>query len=201
MPRVGQEAARRAALVDATIAEIGRAGSLDVTVGQIARRAGMSSALAHYYFQSKDAIFLAAMRHILKEFAAQVRRRMGQAKTPAQRLSAIIDASLGREQFADEVVAAWLVFYVQAQHSPDAARLLRVYARRLHSNLVHELRACLPLERAHAVAQGVAAMIDGFYIRHALQDGAPERSQARALVKDYLALCLGPCGAALEGRH
>jgi len=191
LPKVGQESARRAALVDATIAEIGQAGSLDVTVGQIARRAGMSSALAHYYFHSKDAIFLAAMRHILGEFGVQVRRRLRHASGPASRLAAIVDASLGREQFDDDVVAAWLVFYVQAQHSADASRLLRIYARRLHSNLMHELRAFMPEERAEAVAQAAAAMIDGFYIRHALQDGYPDRRVARDAVKEYLDLNIG----------
>ena len=65
MPKLGMEPIRKAALVQATIAEIGRAGSLDVTVAQIARRAGMSSALAHHYFGSKEQIFLAAMRHVL----------------------------------------------------------------------------------------------------------------------------------------
>ena len=40
MPKVGMEPIRKAALVKATIAEIGRAGSLDVTVSQIAKRAG-----------------------------------------------------------------------------------------------------------------------------------------------------------------
>ena len=48
MPKLGMEPIRREALVKATIAEIGAAGSLDVTVSQIARRAGMSSALAHH---------------------------------------------------------------------------------------------------------------------------------------------------------
>lgn len=201
MPKVGQEPARRAALVSATICEIGLAGSLDVTVGQIARRAGMSTALAHYYFQSKDAIFLAAMRHILKELATSVSARMSGARNPADRLIAIVDVSLGREQFADEVVAAWLVFYVQAQRSPEAARLLRVYANRLHSNLVSHLCAFVPRARAHQIARGTASMIDGLYIRHALQGAATDRAAARALVHEYLELCLAPHGASLKARH
>ena len=42
MPKLGMEPIRKAALVKATITEIGRVGSLDVTVSQIAKRAGMS---------------------------------------------------------------------------------------------------------------------------------------------------------------
>ena len=201
LPKVGQEPARRAALVSATISEIGQAGSLDVTVGQIARRAGMSTALAHYYFDTKDAIFLAAMRHILTEFGLLVRAAMSRAKTPAEKRTAIIDASLSREQFADEIVAAWLVFYVQAQHSPEAARLLRVYARRLNSNMVHNLTALVPRDRAQDIAEGTASMIDGIYIRHALQGSAPSRPKARALVRDYLRLTLAEDGIKLEKPH
>ena len=47
MPKLGMEPIRRAALVKATIDEIGAVGNLDVTVSNIAKRAGMSSALAN----------------------------------------------------------------------------------------------------------------------------------------------------------
>ncbi len=188
MPKVGMEPIRRKALIDATIGEVGRVGSLDVTVGQIAKRAGMSSGLAHHYFGGKEQIFLAAMRHILGQFGAQVRREMAGTTTPYARLQAIVAASFHKDNFAPEVVAAWLTFYVQAQTSPEARRLLRVYARRLHSNLVFNLR---PLtERPEHVAQGMASIIDGFYLRHALQDSLPDRAETKALVMEYLELQL-----------
>ena len=172
-----------------------------MTVGQIAKRAGMSTALAHYYFETKDAIFLAAMRHILTEFGQLVRAGIAKSDRPIVRLNAIIDASLSREQFAEEIVAAWLVFYVQAQRSAEASRLLRVYARRLHSNLVHDLKALVPGQRAHDIAEGMASMIDGIYIRHALQGVAPSRLEARELVRDYLRLTLAENGVSLQVAH
>ncbi|MEO5808230.1 transcriptional regulator BetI [Devosia sp.] len=191
MPKIGAEAVRRKAMVEAAIIEIGEAGSLDVTVSQIARRAGMSPALAHHYFGSKDQIFLAAMRHILKLYGQSVRRRMAEVCTPLGRIHAIIDASFAPDQFDREVVAAWLTFYVRALQSAEASRLLQIYARRLHSNLMFNLRALFDAETAQSVAQGLAALIDGFYIRHALQDFAPAQSEVRRLVIDYLDLCLG----------
>jgi TetR/AcrR family transcriptional repressor of bet genes len=77
------ETARRNDLVEATIHEIGAAGSLDVTVGQIARRAGVSPALAFHYFGGKDRLFLAAMRAILSVYGAEVRGALMTATTPA----------------------------------------------------------------------------------------------------------------------
>lgn len=184
------EPIRRKALIDATIAEVGAAGSLDVTVGQIARRAGMSSALAHHYFGGKDQILLAAMRHILSIFGAHVLRELAKAETPADRLRAIIAASFHPQNFDAEVVTAWLAFYLQSQTSEEARRLLRVYGRRLHSNLCYNLRPLVPADRADAIAHGIAAMIDGFYIRNALQDRAPSRDETINLVEDYLDLQL-----------
>ncbi len=188
MPKIGMEPIRRKALINATIGEVGRVGSLDVTVGQIAKRAGMSSGLAHHYFGGKDQIFLAAMREILTRFGVQVRSELKRAQTPMQRLNGIVAASFHAENFAPEVVAAWLTFYVQAQNSSEAHRLLRVYARRLHSNLVFNLR---PLtDRADHIAQGMASIIDGFYLRHALQDAVPDRAAMQTLVMEYLELQL-----------
>ena len=135
MPKVGMEPIRRAALVKATIAEIGEAGTLDVTVSQIAKRAGMSSALAHHYFGGKEQIFLAAMRHTLAVYAAETRGALMMAEGPRARLEAVVRAAFSAQSFRREVIAAWLNFYVLAQASPDAARLLKVYHARLGSNL------------------------------------------------------------------
>ncbi|MCL4153443.1 UNVERIFIED_CONTAM: hypothetical protein GTU68_023577, partial [Idotea baltica] len=103
MPKIGMEPIRREALVKATIAEIGSAGSLDVTVSQIARRAGMSSALAHHYFGGKDQIFLAAMRRILTDFGAEVRSELGRAR-PDARAEAVIRACFAPSCFTPQTI-------------------------------------------------------------------------------------------------
>ncbi|WP_144421144.1 choline-binding transcriptional repressor BetI [Ahrensia marina] len=185
MPKVGMEPMRRSALVEATIYEIGNAGSLDVTVSQIAKKAGVSSALAHHYFGSKEQIFLAAMRHILTVFGAEVRGAILMAKTPRERLQAIIKASFSEQNFRPEIVSAWLSFYVQAQNSQSAQRLLRVYQKRLISNLIYDLR---PLAGSASVelAHSIAALIDGLYIRQALRDEKADGSFCVRLVTKHV---------------
>lgn len=190
MPKLGMEPIRRAALVSATISEIGRTGSLDVTVSQIARRAGMSSALAHHYFGSKEQIFLAAMRHILTLYGAEVRGALVAADGPEERLRAVVRASFGSGSFRREVASAWLNFYVLAQTSPEARRLLAIYQRRLRSNLVHDLRPLVGA-RADEVAQTVAALIDGVYVREVLKGGAPDGAAAARLVLGCLSRQIG----------
>ncbi len=190
MPKLGMEPIRKEALVKATITEIGRTGSLDVTVSQIAKRAGMSSALAHHYFGSKEDIFLAAMRHILTLYGAEVRGALATTTTPQARLNAILAASFSASNFRREAVSAWLNFWVLAQSVPEAKRLLAVYQRRLRSNLLACLRP-LAGDRAEQVADGLGALIDGLYLREVLKSGAPDGAAAVRTARDYLAAELG----------
>lgn len=194
MPKIGMEPLRRRALIDATVAAIGEHGSLDVTMSQIAGRAGVSSALAHHYFGAKDDLLRATMRSLLADLGREVRAALARAETPRERLSAIIAVNFSEPQFGEEVVAAWLAFYVEAQRSPEMRRLLAIYARRLHSNLTDALLRLLPRRQALHVAEGIAALIDGLYIRRALKNGAPDPASAVALVEDYVSLNLARAG-------
>lgn len=180
MPKIGMEPIRRAALVQATIEEIGAAGSLDVTVSQIARRAGMSSALAHHYFGGKEQIFLAAMRRILTTFSDEVRHELIAVTDPADRAAAIVRGSFKASCFEPHTVSAWMTFYGLAQTNPQAKRLWRIYQARLRSNLVHALKPMTPAPQE--VAATMAALIDGLYIRAALLDpDAPDSASSHAL--------------------
>ena len=188
MPKIGMEPIRRDALVKSAIAEIGEAGSLDVTVGRIARRAGVSSALAHHYFGGKEDLLIAAMRHILGQYGAAVRAELAPCESPRARLAALIRASFEPQHFAPSVIAAWLNFYVYAQSNPGARRLLTIYQTRLRSNLVFALRPLIGA-RAEDAAETVAAMVDGLYIRHALggaADGAGAMARVTAVVEMIL---------------
>lgn len=191
MPKIGMEPLRRRALIDATISAIGERGSLDVTMSEIAGRAGVSSALAHHYFGAKDELLLATMRHILAELTIDMRRALLSATSPRGRVSAVVAVNFSEAQFQPETIAAWLAFYVEAQKSSTLRRLLRVYARRLHSNLMSGLTGILPRSEADRVAETTAALIDGLYIRRALKDGVPDAATAIGLVEDYLETKLG----------
>jgi TetR/AcrR family transcriptional regulator, transcriptional repressor of bet genes len=192
MPKLGMEPLRRKALIDATISAIGERGSLDVTMSDIAGRAGVSSALAHHYFGAKDELLQATMRHILAELGADTRVALSAAATGRARVSAIIAVNFSEKQFQPETIAAWLAFYVEAQKAPELRRLLRIYARRLHSNLMSGLTRSMARGKAERVAEGIAALIDGLYIRRALKDGTPNAQSAVALVEDYLETKLLP---------
>lgn len=183
MPKVGMEPVRRQALIAAVIDAIHDRGLAQVTMGEIARRAGVSAGLAHHYFGNKDQLLLATMRHLLTELGDEIQQRLSGANTARERIRAIIAGNFSACQFRPAVISAWLAFYVEAQTDPEAHRLLRIYQRRLESNLLHALQELVDRERAIEIAELAAATIDGLWIRRSLAGEKPDPESAVNLVE------------------
>jgi len=186
MPKVGMEPVRRKALVDAALRVIGDHGSLTVTMSEIARQAGVSPALAHHYFGSKEQLLIETVRSLLKQLRDDVVTALKAVDAPREKLSAVIRVSFQADQFAPATIAAWLAFYVEAQRSEETRRFLVIYARRLQSNLIANLKALCPYDAAERIAEGAAAMIDGLYIRQSLRSAPVSIEASIALTEDYI---------------
>ena len=85
MPKVGMEPLRRKALVDAALRTIGHHGSLNVTMSDIAREAGVSAALAHHYFGSKQQLLLETIRSLLRDLRRDAVAALTRASGPRER--------------------------------------------------------------------------------------------------------------------
>lgn len=190
MPKLGMAPIRRKQLVEAAIAAIHAHGFADATVARIARQAGISAGMVHHYFRDKDELLFATMRHLLAELRSDAVARLSLIADPGERIRAIIDACFGDKQFDEQVFSAWLALYGNARHSPRLSAIVSLYHRRLRSSLLHDLRRLLPEVDATRLAEGLAAMIDGLWLRYALT-GKPENPETpRALTRDYLAAAL-----------
>lgn len=187
MPKLGMAPIRRRQLVDAAIAVIHEVGFAKATVVRIARRAGVSSGIVHHYFASKDDLLFETMRKLLADLRADTVARLSSATTPSERICAIIDASFGEAQFDAKVFSAWLALYGNARQSQRLQRILEVYHRRLNSSLLHDLRKLMDEAAARRLADGIAAMIDGLWLRYALARQPPDPAIPRALTREYFA--------------
>ena len=186
MPKLGMAPIRRRQLIDAAIMAIHDHGLADTTVSKIAARAGVSAGIVHHYFRDKDDLLFETMRFLLEDLRRTAVERLGQARTPVERVHAIIDSCLADEQFAPEVMAAWLALYGQAKHSPRLLRILSIYARRLRSDLANALKPVIGPERVKAAAEGTVAMIDGLWLQYALHGGPDDPEFPRRLTRAYV---------------
>jgi len=190
MPKLGMAPIRRKQLVEAAIAAIHAHGFANATVARIAAQAGISAGMVHHYFKDKDELLFATMRHLLAELRADAVARLSGTADPRQRIRAIIDACFGDSQFDGQVFSAWLALYGNARQSPRLMNILSLYHRRLRSSLLHDLRRIVSEAEALRLADGIAAMIDGLWLRYALTGKPADPETPRALTRDYLAAAL-----------
>ncbi len=187
MPKIGMGPVRKRAFVEAAIRAIHEKGFTQLTMADVAREAGVSAGLIHHYLGSKETLLTETMRFLLNELQRCVQERLAEASTPQERLDAIIESSFDSVQMEPATVSAWLAFYVQAQRNEETAKLLTIYSRRLHSNLVSAYRAHLPLEEARCAAHSTAGLIDGFWLRAVLVKHEAGRHRAITLLRRHVA--------------
>jgi TetR/AcrR family transcriptional repressor of bet genes len=195
MPKVGMREVRRAQLIEATLQTIDQAGLAGTTLALVAQRANISTGIVSHYFGDKDGLLEATMRHILRDlWAATARRRKTAKPEPRARLRAIVAANFDVSQVSGPVMKTWLAFWSQSMHEPSLMRLQRVNTRRLHSNLCAEFGRAMPANAARRAASGLAAMIDGLWLRGALGGAHAEAPfdtrSAVKLANDYIDLLL-----------
>ncbi|HEY3145090.1 MAG TPA: transcriptional regulator BetI [Dongiaceae bacterium] len=186
MPKVGMEEIRRRQLIEATIASIHDVGFSESSVSRIAAKAGVSAGIVHHYFEDKGELLEATLRQLGANLSVSVIRRLNAAKNPAHRLMAVVDGNLGPELFTPEAVSAWLAFWSQVPTRPELARIQTAIIRRLHSNLVHALRPFLREPEVQHVAQDLACLIDGVWLRAALNPRGPDGADARRAAIEFI---------------
>ncbi|HFF9860037.1 MULTISPECIES: transcriptional regulator BetI [Serratia] len=188
MPKVGMQPIRRQQLIDATLAAVNEVGMHDATIAQIARRAGVSNGIISHYFKDKNGLLEATMRYLISHLGEAVKLRL-QALTdnsPAARLQAIVAGNFDDSQINSAAMKTWLAFWASSLHQPQLNRLQQVNGRRLYSNLCAEFRRVMPQPQARLAAKGLAALIDGLWLRSALRGSAFNQSQALALTTEYI---------------
>ncbi|MGH8780383.1 transcriptional regulator BetI [Paraburkholderia sp.] len=191
MPKLGMREVRRAQLIDATLLTIDQAGLSGTTLASVAQRANISTGIVSHYFGDKDGLLEATMRHILRDlWAATTRRRIAAKSPPRARLRAIVAANFDVSQVSGPVMKTWLAFWTESMHEPALRRLQRVNTRRLYSNLCAEFAKELPRGAARRAASGLAAMIDGLWLRGALSGDPFDTRAALRLANDYIDMLL-----------
>lgn len=188
MPKLGMQPIRRRQLIDATLDAINEVGMHDATIAQIARRAGVSTGIISHYFKDKNGLLEATMRDITSQLRDAVLNRLHALPdgSASQRLQAIVGGNFDETQISSAAMKAWLAFLGQ-QHAPADA--LSVTAGQQPSpavELVYEFRRELPREQAQEAGYGLAALIDGLWLRAALSGKPLDKTLAQSLTSHFI---------------
>ncbi|HYN00218.1 MAG TPA: transcriptional regulator BetI [Aestuariivirgaceae bacterium] len=177
---------RRQELRQAAYEVLQTEGMAGATIEKVAQQAGASKGIVLHYFKTKQLLFEHAMRHSNTLLRDEVIRRLRQARSPDQRLWAIIDGNFSTEVFTPAICHAWLALCAEVPREPQLARIQRVVHSRMRSNLISALTALVPPEQCETVALGITTLIDGLWLRLGLRSGGVSTPEALAQMADYL---------------
>lgn len=188
MPKVGMQPIRQRQLIDATLATINEVGLHYATISQIAKRAGVSTGIISHYFGDKNGLLEATMRDITSKLQLAI---LGRLKTLAgasaeARLSAIVDANFDETQVHPAVAKAWLDFWASSLHQPGLHRLQKISSRRLFSTLTAEFHKELDKASARVAGYGLAALIDGLWLRAALSGDPFDPQMIKTITRQFI---------------
>jgi TetR/AcrR family transcriptional repressor of bet genes len=184
--RTSIETIRRRDLIEAAYLTFLEHGFGGMTMARIGERAGMSHGIVNYYFKSKDELVSAVVRKANFLIMQDTAKRLRAARTPRERVSAVIAGNFPTALFTRDIARAWVSYYaVIGQHS-ELERMQRAVDQRLASNLVHALAQLTPRDEARAIAGHIAIMIDGLWLRHAKSNDPVDAARAVALIEDYV---------------
>ena len=178
---------RRRELRQAAFAVLEREGIAGATLEKVAAQAGASKGIVLHYFRNKQELFEHAMREANAVLCHAVVARLRRARTPMERLDAVIEGNFEEHLFLPPLCHAWLSLCAEVPRDDKLARIQKVIHARMRSNLLSGLRGLASSVEADDIALGVTALIDGLWLRLGLQPGSVSREQAVRQVKDYVA--------------
>jgi AcrR family transcriptional regulator len=193
--RTAPEARER--ILDAACDVIAEQGIEDVRIARIATVAGVSPALVHYHFATREALLAEALEHSF-ELLGDIRTTRAEAEhwTAAQRLGWMVDQSLPFPGLGDREWRLWLELWGRAARRPElrpvAARLYERYDAWI-AEIVQEGIDSGEFQGGDVqlITQRLIAAIDGHGIRVIVDDPAMPRARARQLIVAALAGELG----------
>ncbi|AOR70093.1 hypothetical protein BBJ41_21165 [Burkholderia stabilis] len=185
MPSKSIRDIRRADLMEAAYLTMQEHGLSGITTARVAERAGLSNGLVHHYFKNKNELIESAIRFSTAEQKADVLGCIAGARTPIERIWAIIEGNFSERGYTRPIAQGWVSFCGDACFNPRFLRIQKIVHRRMDDNLLFSLKALLPEDRARAIALDISVMIDGFWMRLALQ-GTPDRAEALDHMRLYL---------------
>jgi AcrR family transcriptional regulator len=172
---------------------IARDGWHGLRMEAVAREAGVSKALVHYYFSTRRALLRAAFAHSEELANERAERELARLATPAKRLEHYLALDFADDPVFAENRALWTEVWSGMREDvelrPDVEQRYRAWVDRI-AELVRDVSAELPAE---AVALRLAALVDGLESLLLLRFVTPER--ARALLSEGIANELAAAGA------
>jgi AcrR family transcriptional regulator len=172
-PATEQNEARRIEMLRAAAELICERGFGDTRIADVAKRAGVSSALVIYYFGTRDRLLVDALRYSEESFYEAAEEMLAEVPSLRERLSLLIQWTCVPEG-TDEIPGSWGLWFdlwAQAFRHDEIKAGRAEQDARWRKMIVHALDSSeLSSKEKRMFALEFSALLDGLSIQVALED-------------------------------
>ena len=178
MIQTEKELEKRKLLIRTTYKLIAEFGFSNITLQDVADKAGVSKGIILYYFENKDELFASLLEWLVKKIESNIRVEVSKAETPMDKVKAYLNSTFFGVKENREFYKVYLDFLSQSAHH-DTLRKSNVYfynqCRQIQTQLIKEgieskVFRDVDMEESCIVFR---SLIDGLNIRWLFDD--PER--------------------------
>jgi TetR/AcrR family transcriptional repressor of bet genes len=188
------QAERRRLLIDATITAISEHGLPKLTLAKIAHIAGLSAGSVNFHFESKEALLLDTLTELAREFEQRILDALKAAgHSPADKLLALLEASLDPEVTEPRKTAVWFAFASEARSRADYQRICGAQDAKIFAITLQLCDEVIHLGNkkgqmnARAMANAVQGLIDEIWEEILYAGDGYDRDDARHMYLSFLA--------------
>jgi AcrR family transcriptional regulator len=184
----GRPGGGRERILDVACELIARHGMDDVRVARIAQVAGVSTALVHYHFATREALLGEALRHsYARAGRARTALRASAGASSARLLAAMIEHCLPLPGRLEREWVLWVELWLRAVRHPGLQDVAHELYARLHEWFAGAIAEGVERGEFHvadvdAATDVILAAIDGAGVRVLAGDPALPLDRARALL-------------------
>ena len=186
------KARRRRQLIDATIKCISKKGLGSVTLGDVAREAGLSQGIVNLHFDSKDNLLAETLRTLGDEYDEQFMRVLETSPdNPAERLLALMELDLKPSICDRKKLAVWFAFFGEVKAQPTYQRICAARDEK-YEQVILDLANAIVVDGdyeevdPHVVSETLSSMTDGMWLSCLVNPKSFSRENARRAIQIYL---------------
>ena len=177
---------RREEIAAAALLVLTTEGARALTLDRVARELGASKGIILHYYSSKDLLLSRVISDILKILSKEIQSVVANAVGEQGRIAARLEFCVNPDIFQNGYASAWLTVLEASNADPTLARFRRIVRGRLNAALKSDLRPVVGQMEAAPVAESLLALIDGLWLRRALEPSLLSPERAKALLLTHL---------------
>ena len=191
MPRPHVEEERRQQILEATWHVIAVSGFRNLRLSDVAKRAGVSSGMIHYYFDTKHDLLKAAFERYYDYSTKRRQSLMESGKGPLETLRLLVESYLPVEDETLEGWHVWSELWVEGLQEPDLRQLNEDFYgqwRRLVADIIRDGQDAGIIRDGSAteLANMLIGMIDGLAIQVLLGSRSMTAERMRATCTAFI---------------